>query len=1073
MAEKKRPTGGQRRPKQTGPSTSPSGKTIKLHQTLSDRYKARKFARSTRKAAYLSTLPKDPWKRLAYRLHPRRVAKYWFSREGAIMALKISGVGIVVVFLLIIGLFAYFRKDLPKIKDISGTQVGGSVTYYDRTGKVVLWQDYDAVKRIPVRGDQMSKYMRMATVAIEDKDFYKHGAFDIRGIMRAGVHDVFGGGGTQGGSTITQQLVKNDQGWTYNRSIARKIKEVILAVELERQYSKDDILTGYLNIAPYGNVDRGVEAAARDYFHESASDLTLAQSAMLAAIPQAPTDYSPYSSPVFNPAATANLFAANALMTRQHYILDQMAKQGMITQKEADAAKKVDILAQIKPLESKYSGIKAPYFVLTAKQDLENRLGAAAVSLGGWKVITTLDADLQDKAEKIVADNLPNIQRRTGGAADESATVVEDVKTGQIVSLVGGVDFTDPDHGQNNYASGILIPPGSSFKPYDYATFINNNNNVGAGSVLYDTQGPLPGYPCTNKALPKNGGNCLQDYDFIYPGPMPIRYALGGSRNVPAVKAMLSAVPNDTSNGKVNSINKVISTASSMMDNPNIKGSTYNCYSDEQLTQKTQCYGASAIGDGAFLHLDDHVNGLSTLARLGQAIPRTYILQVDDASGKAIYKWTQPKAKQVIKADSAYIVNDMLSDPNASYLPGSCNATTCTPLSRGGYKFQRDNGWHFAVKTGTTNDGYDGLMTSWSTKYAVVSWVGNHYRNVNLGRYGASMEQLTEPLTRGVMEAAHEGLKPVNWTAPADIKTGPVFVLRNHIHYGDIEPSPSTDLFPSWYVGGNKTSSSVTIDKVSGKVATSCTPDLAKDVQVNGNANSWNVDIFMGGHPSIGSTTSNTNGSATQAATDDVHNCNDSPPQVTITAPATCSASDNGGQGCQVIVVASQGTDPLSGGSYTADPAGTITVSLDGQNISQQSIPADSGSPYQYAFYYKPSSSGSGTMTATVVDSVLYSNTGNSNNISFSAAPAENLTLLKPKKHGNTTTFSWSGGTGSSYTVYAGTPGSGSSSAVSSNCTGQTGNSCDASNPLSGSTFFVRDNDTNTDSPAITYISGT
>jgi membrane peptidoglycan carboxypeptidase len=325
--------------------------------------------------------------------------------------------------------------------------------------------------------------------------------------------------------------------------------------------------------------------------------------------------------------------------------------------------------------------------------------------------------------------------------------VGEDVQTGQIVSLVGGTDFNNPDYGQNNFAAQIQIPPGSSFKPYDYTTFINNNTNVGAGSVLYDVQQPLPGYPCTNHALPKNGGNCLEDYDFIYPGPVTLRYALGGSRNVPAVKAMLSAVPNDKSTGHVASINKVISTASAMMDNP-YNPTTYNCYSDEALTKKTQCYGASAIGDGAFLHLDDHVNGLSTLGRLGQAIPRTYILKITDSGGKVVDQFKQPKPKQVVKADSAYIVNDMASDPNASYLPGSCTAYTCTSLARGGYKFQHYNGWHFAVKTGTTNDGYDGLMTSWSTKYAVVSWVGNHTRHVTLT---TSMENLTEPLTRGWM----------------------------------------------------------------------------------------------------------------------------------------------------------------------------------------------------------------------------------------------------------------------------------------------------------------------------------
>lgn len=880
------------------------------------------------------------------------------------MALKIIGVAIVVGFFMTIGLFAYFRKDLPKIKDISGDNLGGSITYYDRTGQTVLWQDYDAVKRIPVQGDQISPYMKQATVAIEDKDFYKHGAFDARGIIRAGAHDVVGGGGSvQGGSTITQQLVKLNENWTTNRTITRKVKELILAAELEREYSKNDILNGYLNIAPYGGVEYGVESASQDYFQTSAKNLTLPQAAMLAAIPQAPSYYSPYSSAQYNQSVTDNTFNQAALLNRQHYILDQMATQGYITKQQAEDAKKVDVLAQVHQQAPKYQGIKAPYFVLAAKQELEQTYGAATVQRGGWKVVTTLNMDLQSKAEQLVASNISNVGRY---GADEQAMAGEDVQTGQMMALVGGTDFNNPDHGQNNYGAGILIPPGSSFKPYDYTTLINNNNNVGAGSVLYDTQGPLPGYPCTNKALPKNGGNCLEDYDFIYPGPLTLRYALGGSRNVPAVKSMLEAVPGDKS-PYTKSVNKVISTASAMMDNTYDQSkhvNPYNCYSDAALTKTTQCYGASAIGDGAFLHLDDHVNGLATLGRMGKAIPRTYILQITDASNKNVYQWKQPVGQQVVKQDAAYIVNNMASDPRASYLPGNCSATTCTPLRGGGYKFQRYNGWDFAVKTGTTNNGFDGLMTSWSTKYAVVSWVGNHTRNVELK---TSMEYLTEPLTRNWMEYAHQNLKPDNWVQPKDIKTSSAFIVRNHIHFGDQEPSPSTDLYPSWYVGGNTSgkTTSATIDKVSGKLATSCTPAAARQYVSNGNVASWNIDIFNGGIQSIGNGSTSTKSSSSASASDDVHNCNDSPPTVTLTAPSTCDTS------CTITATVTQGTHPLSDAQYAQYP-GLITFSLNGRSIYTTRL---ASSPSTVSFPYTPTSSGGGTLTVTVTDSVLNSGT--------------------------------------------------------------------------------------------------
>jgi membrane peptidoglycan carboxypeptidase len=968
-------TGRNRRAKDT--ITTKSGSTIKLNRSLSDRIKARKAARSADKAAYLATMPKDRFKRLLFRLHPKRVARFWFSRQGGIAALKIIGVAIAVGFFMTIGLFAYFRKDLPKIKDLSGDSLGGNITYYDRTSQIVLFNDYNSVKRIPVAGDAISKYMKEATVATEDKDFYKHGAFDVRGIMRAAYHDARGSSGSvQGGSTITQQLVKLNENWTNNRTVTRKVKELILAVELEREYSKDDILTGYLNIAPYGGQEYGVESAARDYFQTSAKDLTLAQATMLAAIPQSPSFYSPYAGSKYNPAVTSDTFDPTALLNRQHYILDLMVTQHYINRQQANDAENVDVLAQIHQQTPKFQDIKAPYFVLAAKQELEQTYGATTVQRGGWKVITTLDMNLQTKAEQLVASNLNHVSRF---GADEEAIVGEDVQTGQIVSLVGGTDFNNPDHGQDNYAAGILIPPGSSFKPYDYVTLINNNNNVGAGSVLYDTQGPLPGYPCTNKQLPKNGGNCLEDYDFIYPGPLTLRYAMGGSRNVPAVKAMLEAVPNDKSSGHVNSVNKVISTASAMMDNTYAQSkhqSTYNCYADQALTQTTQCYGASAIGDGAFLHLDDHVNGLATLGRLGKAIPHTYILKITDASQKTLFQWKQPVGNQVVKADAAYIVDNMASDPNASYLPGSCSTTTCTSLARGGYKFQRYNGWNFAVKTGTTNDGFDGLMTSWSTKYAVVSWVGNHTRRVNLN---TTMENLTEPLTRGWMEYAHSTLKPVNWTQPATVKTAPAFVVRNHIHYGDVEPSPTNDLYPGWYIGGGSIKNTAqTLDKVSGKVATTCTPAGAKEFVSNANTASWNIDIFNGGHQSIGS--SNTGVSTnTSTATDDVHNCNDSPPTVTLTAPGDCPNT-----GCTITATVSQGTHALSDPQYPQYP-GKIAFTLNGQTIYSQNI---TDSPSTVSFNYTPTSTGSGTLTATVTDSVLYTGS-QSATLNFSNASSD------------------------------------------------------------------------------------
>ncbi len=1011
-----------RRTRNRNTITTRSGKSIVINKTLSDRKKSAKAIRAAEKATYLASLPKNLWLRILYRLHPKHLIDYWFSKNGVIMALKLFGIAVVVGFFLTIGLFAYFRKDLPQLKNISGDNIGGSVTYYDSTGKTILWQDYSAVKRIPVQSNQISKYMKEATVAIEDKNFYHEGAFSIRGIIRAAINDALGRP-LQGGSTITQQLVKLNEGWTNNRTITRKIKELILAVEVGDQYTKSEILTGYLNIAPYGSVDYGVQAAAEDYFHTTAANLTLPQAAMLAAIPQAPTYYSPYSDSKWNQAVTGNYFSASALLGRQHYILQQMVTQKYISQNQASAAEKVNILSEVYPEQGLYQNIKAPYFVLAAKQQLIHQFGNAVYNRGGLKVITTLNMAMQNHAQQLVASNYSSIQKLTNGRADEEATVTENVHNGWIVDLVGGVNFNNPVDGQINYAASVLIPPGSSFKPYDYATFINDNNNVGAGSVLYDQEGPLPGYPCTNHALPQNGGNCLMDYDFKQPGPITLRYAIGGSRNIPAVKTMLEAVPNDTSPGHVNSINKVISTASALMDNTTAQSlhqNTYNCYKQgtnmmtATYADTTQCYSSSAIGDGAFLYLDDHVNGLASLARLGNAIPRTFIVRITDSANKVIYQWRQPKGTQVVRPDAAYIVDSMLSDPNASYLPGSCSATNCTPLSSYGYKFQRYNGWDFAIKTGTTNNGYDGLMTSWSTKYATVSWVGNHTRNVNICTVQqCTMEYLTEPLTRGMMEFAHQGLKPVNWVQPSDIKVLPAFSFHpSGFYYGWKYPSPSTDLYPSWYVGNaGKQTSSVKIDKVSGLLATSCTPSDAIIQQNNTNTSTWNVDIFVNhGQPNIN--TSSTTNSISGSKYDNVHNCNDKKPSIILSAPKICETS------CTINTTVTQGTHLLTDPNYPQFP-GTVTYALNGQTIYTYQIPVNSPATISVPFTYTPTSSGTGTITATITDSVLYQAT-TSAQMSYGTP----LNMVSAKLNPITTTnnapnytFTWQGGIGP-YSIY-------------------------------------------------------
>ncbi len=935
--------------------TTRSGKTFKVNRGLVQRWVNSKDAKEQRKAQRMAGLPKGRVKRFLYHFQPKRMYHYWFSRDGAIMALKLAGAGFAVGFLVLLGLFAYFRKDLPNLRDISGNNIGGSIRYYDRTGQTLLWEDYDAVKRIPVKNDAIAQDLKDATVAIEDKDFFKHGGFDVRGITRAGVNNLMGKSSTQGGSTITQQLVKLTQNWTRDRSYTRKVKELILSVELERSYSKQEILTGYLNTAPYGNVQYGAEAASRDYFQKSAKDLSLDESVFLAAIPKSPSFYSPYGA-YFKDNANES---KPALVGRMQYILDQMVQQGMITKKERDDAKKVDVLAKVKEPQAKYAGIKAPWFVLAAKQQLEDKFGDQTVKRGGWTVTTTLDMDKQKLAEDQVNAGLAQVRRQGG---DVAAFAAQDVKTGQMVALVGGSDFTNPDYGQFNYATSPL-PPGSSFKPYDYAALIEHSNNVGAGTVLYDTQGPVDGYPCTNKNNPKGDkkANCLWDYDFRYPGPMTLRYALGGSRNVPAIKAML-----------IVGVDKTIQTAEKL----GLK-SGYKCYEDEKNTKEGPCYASSAIGDGAFLHLDEHVHAYGTLSRNGANIPQTYILKITDSGSKTVDQWKPTKGEQAVRADTAYIVSDMLSDPNASYFPA-------------GRKPHRYKNWKFAMKTGTTNDNKDGWMMGFSPQYAAGVWVGYHTRQKVMS---GTMEAMTQPIWQGWMNKAHDNIPAFDREKPAGVRTEAAYVVRSHVGIGSVEPSPATDLVPGWYKNDRKADNSAkTIDKVSNKIATDCTPALAREENKDTAANTFSVDRFVAG--------GNGNGDK-----DDIHKCEDSKPGISLRAVANGSSYD-------LSVDVSQGTHPINSDKFR----GTVNYILDGQTIRSFNI--DGAGSGLAAFTYTPDFTGSKALSAQVIDSVLYDAT--SDNVTLEAVTVSSapFTVTATPTGGSKYKFTWSSGGTGTITVY-------------------------------------------------------
>ncbi len=479
-------------------------RAVKVYANLAKSRRTRKDTHRRKKAEYLATLPKHPIKRTVVRMHPKRVAGYWFSKKGGMMLLKIAGVSALLVVLFVGGLFAYFRKDLDTIRpEELAKRVHTTVTkYYDRRGPeggsaALLWEDKGfGDYKLVVDGSDISTYMKQATVAIEDKDFYKHGGVSFTGILRAAINN-YTGGETQGGSTLTQQLVKQvffSPDEAQQRGLAgipRKIKEVILSIEAERMYNKDQILNLYLNESPYGGRRNGVESAAKTYFGIDAKDLNLAQSALLASIPNQPGLYDPY-----NPAGQ------DALIARQHKVLDEMASQGYISKEEANKAKEEPILDTILPKASQFENIRAPHFVEMVKSQLEAELGKATVGQGGLVVTTTLDLGIQTQLEKSFDEmfNPDNPKYRgtpTYAGFNNGAATVEDTQTGQIVAMMGSRDYNYPGFGQTNAATSY-IQPGSTIKPLVYAQLFSEHedpamNIYGSGTVLPDVKTTFPG----------------------------------------------------------------------------------------------------------------------------------------------------------------------------------------------------------------------------------------------------------------------------------------------------------------------------------------------------------------------------------------------------------------------------------------------------------------------------------------------------------------------------------------------------------------------------------------------------
>jgi len=563
-------------------------------------------------------------------------------------------------------------KDLPVLSQISDNQLAQSTKIYDRTGEVLLYEIHGREKRTVIPFEEIPDYAKQATIAIEDRSFYTHPAFDWRGITRAFFNDLLHGQ-SQGGSTITQQLAKNAF-LSPEKTIRRKLKELALAIQLERRYAKDEILTFYLNQIPYGSNIYGIEAAAQAYLSKPAKDLNLAEAATLAAMIQAPSYYSPWGS------------HTDELKKRQEYILGEMLKLGFIdTEQEKQA-----IATKLNFASPSISGIKAPHFVMEVKEYLVGRYGEEMVQKGGLKVFTTLDYGLQQSAETAVADGAERNERLYQGK--NAALVAQDAKTGQILALVGSRNYFDIENeGNFNVATQGLRQPGSALKPFVYLTAFERGYTP--DTILFDV--PTE-FTSNNPICPaivdfKNEDpTCFhpKNFDKIFRGSVDLKNALAQSINVIAVKMLYLA---DPANVLKNLHNFGITT----LNDP-------------------QRYGLALVLGGGEVKLIDLVEAYSVLSREGVKHPQVMILKVEDSNGGILEEY-RDKSEQVINPNYPRLINNILSDKELRQ-----------PLFASSLNLTVFPDQEVALKTGTSNDFHDAWALGYTPSLVVGVWAGNN-----------------------------------------------------------------------------------------------------------------------------------------------------------------------------------------------------------------------------------------------------------------------------------------------------------------------------------------------------------
>lgn len=632
---------------------------------------------------------------------PKTVLYTWIAL-GALISL-VS----VLIFVTII--FFWFAKDLPRPGKVQRSE-GFTTVILDRTGEK-LYDVFQEENRIPLKNlSDAPKFLRDATIAVEDKNFYTHGGISSTGILRSLVN-ILVFHKLEGGSTLTQQLVKNVL-LTQERTLPRKIKEAILAIQIERKYTKDEILQMYLSETPYGGPTVGVVTASDYYFGKKPSQLTLTESAFIAGLPQSPSAYSPF------------LSDTKAYVWRTEQVLRRMKEDGYITSAEESSAK-----AQIDQLPFSQNGnssLRAPHFVAYVKELLVRQFGQDVFQKGGLTVTTSLDWALQEKAQTIVREEVAKVKNLKVG---NGAAVILNPITGEILAMVGSKDYaaTDSSGLQFNVAIQALRQPGSSIKPITYAAFFAKGYTP--STVLMDVDTKYPSGKKDEKEYnPKN-------YDLKYRGPMQMRYALGNSINTIAVK--VSAMVG---------IRDLLRVANDM-------GMTTLEPTDENLKR----IGLSLTLGGGEVRLIDITRAYGVFATGGMKQELASILKVEDEKGKVLYEWKPVKSTRVMKEDVAYLISDILSDNDARKDVFGLQSYLVIPNKT------------VAVKTGTTDDKRDNWTIGYTPSRVIGVWVGNN-DNTPMNPALASGLSGAAPIWNKLMKEALVGMPDEPFKRPDSVK---------------------------------------------------------------------------------------------------------------------------------------------------------------------------------------------------------------------------------------------------------------------------------------------------------------